>query len=165
MIGTLRGIRKVLPHLNARIVVRRDGKGSEEGGYQATMRVLRSLSPRKRILIAAANDSTALGALRAVQECGHERFAAIVGQGFNPDPFLEDTIRRPGSPLIGTVGYFPERYGSKIMPAVLRWLNNEQVPPAIHTDHVLVTRANIDELCTQRAHCALRADQREHLFE
>jgi ribose transport system substrate-binding protein len=48
------------------------------------------------------------------------------------------------------VAYFPERYGEKIIPLVLKWLNKEQIPPAVHTDHVLVTKENIDEFSTLR---------------
>jgi hypothetical protein len=36
------------------------------------------------------------------------------------------------------------------MPAVLRWLNKEQVPPAFYTDHVMVTKENIQEFSSQR---------------
>jgi ribose transport system substrate-binding protein len=54
-------------------------------------------------------------------------------------------IQNGNSPLIGSVAFFPEKYGSKILPAVLRWLNKEQVAPAMYTDHVLVTKENIRE--------------------
>jgi ribose transport system substrate-binding protein len=148
--GTLRGLRNVLPNLNAGIVVHRDGKGTEEGSYLTLMKILRGCSPRDRLLIAAANDSSALGALKAVQECGHQQRAAIIGQGFNPDPRFETEMRTPDSSFIGTVAYFPEKYGSKIIPLVLRWLNHEQVLPSNHTHHILVTKHNIDKFSGER---------------
>jgi len=154
MIGTLRGIRNTLhPQAHDSLTVtHRDAKGTgtEAGGYQATSKILRQLSPRERLLIGTINDASALGALRAVREAGRERFTAIISQDFSPDPRISAEIQDDDSPLIGSVAFFPERYGSKIMPAVLRWLNKEQVPPAFYTDHVMVTKENIQEFSSQR---------------
>jgi ribose transport system substrate-binding protein len=147
--GTLRGIRNILSHRIHLRVARRDANDTEAGGYQATVKFLRGLSTRNRLLIATVNDSSALGALRAVREAGHERFTAIIGQNFSPDPRVAAELRNRNSPLIGSIAFFPEQYGSKILPTVLRWLNKEQVAPAIYTDHVLVTTENIDEFCPE----------------
>jgi ribose transport system substrate-binding protein len=151
MIGTLRGIRSTLrPHAHDRLaVVHRDAgsAGTEAGGYQATTKTLRQLSPREHLLIGTINDPSALGALRAVREAGRERSTAIVSQNFGPDPRVSAEIHDDDSPLIGSVAFFPERYGAKIIPAVLRWLTKEQVPPAFYTDHVMVTKENVDEFC------------------
>lgn len=159
IIGTVRGVRNLLPQLSPRCIMHRGVKETQTaiGGYQATRKVLQSLSPRQRILIAAVNDCCALGALRAVREAGHDRLAAIMGQGFSPDPLLETEIRKAESPLIGSVAYFPERYGARIIPLVLKWLNKEQIPPAVHTDHVLVTKENVDEFCALRERLSTRA--------
>lgn len=143
--GTVRGLRNVLPNFKSTIAVRRDGKGTEAGGYETMMKIFRSLSPRDRLLIAAANDSIALGALKAVRECGHQLRTAIIGHGFTPDPCVGREIRKRDSPFIGSVAFFPEKYGSKIIPLVMRWLNHDQVPPSNHVSHVVVTKNNIDE--------------------
>jgi ribose transport system substrate-binding protein len=152
MTGMLRGIKSNLPAqaLNGLLVTHRDAKGAgtEAGGYQATTKVLAQLSPCEHLLIGTINDAAAMGALRAVREAGRERFSAIISQDFSPDSRIWAEIKNEGGPLIGSVAFFPERYGSKIMPAVLRWLNKEQVPPAFYTDHVMVTQHNIQEFCS-----------------
>lgn len=140
VIGTLDGIRSVLPKLNGECVLHRNGKGTETGGYLATRRVLRSLARRERLLIAAANDNSARGAIRAVREAGREQDTAIMAQGWGPDEALDEELRKPGSPLIGAVAYFPEQYGARILPLVLRCLNGQPVPPAVYIEHKLVTR-------------------------
>ncbi len=147
MIGALRGIRNTLGHdADCRLkVVHRDAKDTEIGGYEATTQVLQQHLPRERLLIATQNDGAALGALRAVREAGRERLTAIVSQNFGPDPRVSAEIQDDNSPLIGSLAFFPEKYGSKIIPAVLRWLTKEQVPPAFYTDHVMVTNENIGE--------------------
>jgi ribose transport system substrate-binding protein len=147
MTGTARGIRNVLDiHRDIRLeVVHRDAKDTELGGYQATIKFIRQLGRREHLLIGTQNDPSALGALRAVREAGRERLTAIVSQDFSPDPRVAVEIRDNDSPLIGSVAFFPERYGSKIIPVVLRWLNKEQIPPSFYTDHMMVTKDNIDE--------------------
>jgi ribose transport system substrate-binding protein len=100
------------------------------------------------LLVATQNDGAALGALRAVREAGRERATAIVSQNFGPDPRVSAEIGDDDSPLIGSLAFFPEKYGSKIIPAVLRWLSKEQVPPAFYTNHVMVTKENVDEFCS-----------------
>lgn len=126
-------------------MVHRDAKDTEMGGYDATGRFLQTLPPREHLLVASANDAAALGALRAVREAGRERLTLMVSQDFSPDPRIRDEIRNRQSPLIGSVAFFPEKYGTKIIPAVLRWLNREQVPPTLYTDHLMVTKKNIDK--------------------
>src|SRR5579875_513617 len=147
MTGTLRGLRKLLSSIQRVRVVRRDAKDIESGGYEATKKFLQRLSSRDHLLIAAVADSCALGALRAVREAGHDRYTAIVGQGFGPDPRITVEISDTSSPFVATVAYFHEKYGGNILPTVLRWLNNERVPPAIYIDHVLVTSDNLSNLC------------------
>jgi ribose transport system substrate-binding protein len=143
VLGTLDGMRRVLPGLNEKCVIHKNGKGTELGGYSATRRVLKSLARREHVLIAGANDNCARGAIRAVREADRERFTAIMAQGWGPDEALEDEIRRAESPLIGAVAYFPEKYGSRILPIVLQCLDGEPIPPAVYVEHKLITRDGI----------------------
>ena len=150
MVGIVRGIRNNLGSVSqSRLAVfRRNSKDSEVLGYEAVTKFLRQLRPRTHLLIGAVSDLSALGAVRAVREAGREAFTAIVGHNFSPDPRVSAEIRAKGSPLVGSLAFFPERYGSRILPAVLRWLNREQVLPAMYADHVMVTKENIDEFCS-----------------
>jgi len=154
MMGLLRGVKKTLPPRarDALQVTHRDtkGAGTEIGAYQATARTLRTLSADERLLIGTINDASALGAVRSVRDAGREHSTAIVSQDFSPDPRISAEIRDASSPLIGSVAFFPEDYGAKIIPAVLRWLNKEQLPPAFYTDHVMVTKDNVHKFFADR---------------
>ncbi len=141
VIGTLDGVRSVLPKLSEKCVLHRNGKGTETGGYLATRRVLRSLARRERLLIAAANDNSARGAIHAVREAARERTTAIMAQGWGPDEALDQELHKPESPLIGAVAYFPEQYGARILPIVLQCLNSQPVPPAVYIEHKLFTKS------------------------
>lgn len=141
--GTLVGIREVLPNLADHSVVRLDGKGRFGPSLEAVRKHLRH-SRARRVLVGAINDPSALGALRAFEEAGRAERCAVVGQNASAEARIE--LRREGSRLIGSVGYFPESYGSKIIALALDILANKPVPPAVFTRHQLVTRSNVDHL-------------------
>ena len=66
-----------------------------------------------------------------------------MAQGWGPDDALDAELRKADSPLIGAVAYFPEKYGSKILPIVLQSLNGQQIPPAVYIEHKLISRAEV----------------------
>lgn len=140
VLGTLDGIRSVLPKLDESCVLHKNSKGTEKGGYAVTRRVAQSLGRREHLLIAASNDNCARGAIRAIREMGRERFTAIMSQGWGPDEELEAQLQRSDGPLIGAVAYFPENYGEKILPIVLQCLKGQPVPPALYAEHKLILR-------------------------
>ena len=67
-------------------------------------------SSARHVLVGAANDPSALGAVRAFQEAGRVATCAIVGQNAEPDARAE--LREERTPFIGSVAFFPERYGA-----------------------------------------------------
>jgi len=140
VIGTLEGMRRAQPKMNEQCVLHRDGKRGEPGGYSVTRRVLRSLGRQEHLLIAAANDNCARGAIRAVREADRNTSTAIMAQGWGPDESLEEELRKPDSPLIGSVAYFPEKYGPQMLPIILQSLNGQPVPPAVYVQHELITK-------------------------
>jgi len=94
--------------------------------------------------VGAANDPIALGALRAFQEAGRSSHCAVVGQNAEPEARAE--LRQPGTRLIGSVAYFPERYGDMIVQLATDILVGKNVPPAEFTAHQLITPQNVDRL-------------------
>jgi ribose transport system substrate-binding protein len=75
---------------------------------------------------------------------GPAETCAIVGQNAEPDARAE--LRAAGSPLIASVGYFPERYGEGVIRLALELLERRPVPPALFVKHQIVTRDNVDHL-------------------
>jgi ribose transport system substrate-binding protein len=47
------------------------------------------------------------------------------------------------SRLVGSVGYFPERYGEAVIPLVIDLLAVRSVPPATFIRHEMVTPSNL----------------------
>jgi ribose transport system substrate-binding protein len=114
------------------------------GHYESTLALTRRYlrrSKAQRILVAAINDPCALGALQAFRDADREEHCAIVGHNASPEAHAE--LARRGSRLVGSVGYFPERYGEGVIPLALDLLAGKQVPPATFVKHELVTPANL----------------------
>jgi ribose transport system substrate-binding protein len=95
-----------------------------------------------RLAIISFNDDAAVGALRAVRQLGREEAAVIVGQG--ADRIARTEIRNPGSCLIGSSAYWPEKYGERLIEVALKILRGEPVPPAVYNEHILISKENID---------------------
>jgi ribose transport system substrate-binding protein len=141
MRGLLAGLSEVLRTPEPCRIVPIDG----DGQFQITMeRVRKHLreSKSKRILVGAANDSSALGALRAFQEAGRAEDCAIVGQNAEPEARAE--LRSPRSRLIASVAYFPEQYGDRLVRLALDILVRKPVPPAVFTKHQIISPENVD---------------------
>lgn len=152
--GAMTGLREVLPGIEKTAVTRFDGKGAFGPSLEAVRKHIRK-QPRKRTLIAALNDPSALGALRAFEDHSAASFCAVMGQNAIPEACEE--MRRPGSRLIGSVAYFPERYGQELLPLALAMAGGKQAPPAVFTKHRLVTPKNVEEIYPRaRAAAAVR---------
>ncbi len=139
--GMLAGVRQAIPKLNSCPVIYLNGDGQLAESFEAMRRHLRT-ARSKRVLIGAINDPSALGALRAFQEAGRVDTCAIMGQNASPEGRAE--LREPGTRLIGSVAFFPERYGDGLVRLALDILNRRAVPPAVFVKHQLITPATVD---------------------
>ena len=143
MTGMLVGMKEVCPALEQRRVTYLDGAGMLGDSFEAMRRHLRS-SRSRRILVGAINDPSALGALRAFQEAGRTDACAIVGHNASPEGRTE--MRQPGTRLVGSVAYFPEKYGAEILRVALDILHHRAVPPAVFVKHQMVTPDNVNHV-------------------
>ena len=141
--GMLVGMKDTCPALDQSPVIFIDGDGKLGDTFEAMRRHLRSTRAR-RFIVGAINDPSALGALRAFQEAGRTDGCAIMGQNASPEGRSE--LRQKGTRLIGSVAYFPEKYGAQVMSVALDILSHRPVPPAVFVKHQLVTRENVDHV-------------------
>jgi ribose transport system substrate-binding protein len=139
--GVMAGIHETLRETQACPVVAIDGDGQFKTSLERVRRHLRQ-SRAAHILVGTANDPSALGAARAFEEAGRAGSCAIVGQNAEPDARAE--LRQPRSPLIASVGYFPERYGDGLIKLAIDILSKKPVPPAVFVRHHVITAENVD---------------------
>lgn len=55
-------------------------------------------------------------------------------------------LRKKNSSFMGSVAYFPEKYGDGLIRLALDILARKPVPPAVFMKHQLVTPDNIDQI-------------------
>ncbi len=139
--GVMAGIHEVLRDTQSCHTVAIDGDGQFKTSLERVRRHLRQ-TRSTHVLVGTANDPSALGAARAFEEAGRSGSCAIVGQNAEPDARAE--LRQPRSPIIASVGYFPERYGDGLIRLALDILTKKAVPPAVFVHHQVITRENVD---------------------
>jgi ribose transport system substrate-binding protein len=141
--GMLVGMKETCPSLENCRVTTLDGDGKLGESFEAMRRHLRA-SRARRFLVGAINDPSALGALRAFEEAGRTDDCAVMGQNASPEG--RDELRQRGTRLIGSVAYFPEKYGADLVTVALDLLSRRPVPPAVFVKHQLVTPENIKHI-------------------
>ena len=67
-----------------------------------------------------------------------------MGQNASPEGRAE--LRQPGTRLVGSVAYFPEKYGAEIVAVALDILHRRAVPPAVFVKHQLVTPDTVNHI-------------------
>lgn len=139
--GAFEAIRSALPDLPIESFVRLDGRGLYDTSRKLVADFLDRHPRNRRILIAAATDSSALGAAAAAREKRRVRQVAIVGQDCIADAVTE--MRRADSPLIGTVSHEPRTYGPTLMHLALSLLKGQAIPPYNYVTHRVVNRASV----------------------
>lgn len=139
--GMLTGMRETLPALENCPITRLDGDGKFSTSFETARKHLRT-NRSKRLLIGAINDASALGALRAFQEAGRIECCAIMGQNGSQEGRIE--LRQADTRLIGSVAFFPEKYGDDLIRVTLDILNRRHVPPAVFVKHQLITPETVN---------------------
>ncbi len=141
MQGQLAGLQEVIGTIGPSRLIRLDGGNDSGVSEAAVLATLEKLPTLHRLAVLSFNDDVAVGALAAGRKLGREQDLVIVGQGV--DRNVRREIRQPGSRIIGSTAYWPERYGEKLIPLVQKILTGEAVPPALHMDHTFINGDNI----------------------
>lgn len=141
LVGMVDGLRSELPKILETPLARLNGCGTFEQVLNEMRQFLRRRGLR-RTLVGTVNDVCAMAALRAFAEAGASHQCAVIGQNALREARAE--LRRPGSRLVGSVAYFPERYGEELIPMALNILQKKPVPSAVFVKHQLLTPRNVD---------------------
>jgi ribose transport system substrate-binding protein len=135
--GAFEAIAMKLPSLTKGRFLKRDAEGLRETGYALTRDFLQQHEGDGKILISAASDASALGALFAARELQRENEVAIVGHDCIQETIVE--MGKPGSALIGSMSYEPKSYGPQLMQLGTAMLNGLPVAPYNYIQHRRVT--------------------------
>lgn len=136
--GAFEGVRSGIPDLPVELFVRMDGRGLRDRSKKLIMDFLQRHPKDKYILIAAATDSSALGAVDAVRDLKREKHVAVVGQDCIAEAITE--MQKSKSPLIGSVSHEAGSYGPSLIHLGLQLLRGQTVPPYNYVAHKMVNQ-------------------------
>ena len=119
-----------------------NGHASFSASLDVVRKHLRRGTHAGRTLISGEDDPSTIGGVRALEEAGRADKCAALGHGGSTEARAE--LRRARTPLIATVGYFPEKYGEALISMALQILNKRSVAPALFIKHQLITAGNVD---------------------
>ncbi|MGC1297151.1 MAG: substrate-binding domain-containing protein, partial [Alloacidobacterium sp.] len=141
--GAFEGVRSLLPGIPQELFIRLDGRGLRENSARVVAEFLKRHPRTHRILIAAATDTSALGALHATMDAQREKNIAIAGQDCIPE--VLDEMKKPQSPIIGSISHEAHTYGPRLIQLGVTILRGHTVPPYNYVQHRVVTAAMLQE--------------------
>jgi ribose transport system substrate-binding protein len=160
--GCLLGINEVLPNSERAKISMVNGDWQFDMSFEAVSRHLKK-SRATKILVSAIFDPSALGALQAFKDADRLQDCAIVGQNGSIEARLQ--MRKPNSRLIGSVAYFPERYGQQLVALALDMLTQRvPVPNAVFIKHQLITPSNLKQHYGREMQASKQPEQADALL-
>lgn len=141
--GAFVGVRSLLPDIPADRYIRLDGRGLRETSARVLGDFFKRRPRAERMLIAAATDTSALGALQVTMQGGREKNVAIVGQDCIPEVMEE--MKKPSSPVVGSISHEVQTYGPRLVQLGVAILRGHAVPPYNYVHHRAVTAGMVRE--------------------
>jgi ribose transport system substrate-binding protein len=134
--GYRTGFKEFCPITNEKIL---DGADRTDPALTKVSDLLTAL-PGHHIVVVAINEDGIIGAIGAAKTAGRSADLFYAGQG--TDPSIWKTIACDPQ-YIASTAYFPEKYGTLLIPAMVTKLEGGTIPLNIFTQHVIVTSQNI----------------------
>lgn len=140
--GAVDGFLSVCGELAEDKIYRVDAGGTIDGGREKFADQLTALGGAEKIAVVSLNDDMLLGAFAAATSQGRETQIFGVAQGADPSSW--DAIQNNPN-WIGDTAYFPERYGTIAIPAIIGLMKGQDVPAELFTEHAFINAQNFAE--------------------
>lgn len=137
--GYREGFQEHCDLVNERVL---DGADRTDPALEQMTNLLTAL-PGERIVVVAINEDGILGAIGAAATLGRETDLYYSGQGTDPSIWC-DIQNNPN--YIASTAYFPERYGTILVPAILNAVEGNAIAGQLFTDHQIITSDNISDV-------------------
>lgn len=139
--GVLTAIQESIGGIPDHKVKHWDGRGTFGSSLREVQKYLHG-SRAQRVVIAGVNDASAIGGLRAFAEAGRLSHCITVSLGCSYAARME--LRRANTRLLGSVAFFPEKYGARLIRLATDLFHGNSVSPATFTPHRLITSETVD---------------------
>ena len=139
--GYREGFQEHCPIVNEHVM---DGADRTDPALEQLSDLLPAL-PGDRIAVVAINEDGIIGAIAAARTLGREGDLYYSGQGTDPSIWC-DVQNNPN--YIASVAYFPERYGTILLPAIINAIEGSSIAGQLFTPHQQITSENIGDYYT-----------------
>ena len=126
-----------------------DGADRTDPALEQVTNLLGALKGDK-IVVVAINEDGILGAIGAANTLGRQTDLYYSGQGTDPS-IWKDVACNPN--YIASTAYFPERYGTLLIPNMVKALQGETIPKQIFTQHEIINKDNIRSIYPETPAC------------
>lgn len=127
-----------------------DVGGTTDAAVTMVGDAMSSVAPGGVVVILSLNDDMGLGALAAARTVGRDAELRIGAQGADPSAWKEIAC----NPVwLADAAYFPERYGTILIPAVVDLLNGKTLEENLFTKHEAITKDNIRTVYPETPAC------------
>jgi ribose transport system substrate-binding protein len=148
--GMISGFESVCGKIEAADLKRLGVGGTTDAAVTQVSDALSAIEPGGHVVVLSLNDDMALGALAAARTSNRAAELRIGAQGADPSAWKEIACN-PN--WIADAAYFPERYGTILVPAIIDLIAGKAVPENLFTPHEAVTRDNIRTLYPETPAC------------
>jgi ribose transport system substrate-binding protein len=142
--GMLHGYESVCgkaPH-----IIRVNGAGTTDTSIQPATDTLTQLTGDHKIMVVSLNDDMAIGMIKAAQASSRLGDIYVAAQGADPTSWAYICGKTPFKHWVADTAYFPELYGSHVVPAMISLIEGQPQPKVIYTNHRVVTPQNIKSI-------------------
>lgn len=150
MNGMIAGFEEVCGKIDAAKFRSLDVGGTTDLAVTKFGDTLSAIEPGGIIVVLSLNDDMSLGAFAAARTAGRETELRLAGQGADPTSW-KDIACNPQ--WLGDTAYFPERYGTILIPAVVDLLSGKTIAKELFTKHEVVTKDNVRTLYPETPAC------------
>ncbi len=142
--GMLHGYETVCP--KPPNIIRVNGAGTTDTSIQPATDTLTRLTGDHKILVVSLNDDMGIGMIKAAQASGRLGDIYVAAQGADPTSWPYMCGKTPFKNWVADTAYFPELYGSHVVPAMISLIEGQPQPAKIFTNHRVVTPQNIKSI-------------------
>ena len=155
--GAFEGIRERIENIPTENFVRLDSCGLRDESYKVMRTFLRKNRAARRILVAAINDTAALGAIDAARELSREHQLCVVSHDCIEEAMEE--MRRKNSPMVASVSHEVAKYGPSLIQLGLSLLKGESIAPYNYVEHKVGEEPC--RICITRSHGHIRRSSQQ----
>lgn len=139
--GIVDGAKSVLSNLPQSHIQIIDSNAVQDQAYTQTLDALSRVPASAPVLISGENEEVVLGMYKAAQQRGRKDLLVMGLGGDNVG--LHEVCTQPD--YVGTVQFFPERWGGWLLPAVTAEIQKAGLPQTVYIPTAVQTKADIQK--------------------